>query len=152
MNIALLVAAVLGGAVGAARWLRVAQREHYLAPSTTLFAARWWRLDLRNRALALLAVAAAGASFVVGPAGFVTAAIVAIAPLGLNPCGRTSKLAWTRRLRTVAVAVLLLAAIAIGVGALFGVAGPLDSVIMTVSLRECHYDSVLKRVSLGQCH
>ncbi len=128
MNIALLVAAVLGGAVGAARWLRVAQREHYLAPSTTLFAARWWRLDLRNRALALLAVAAAGASFAVGPAGFVTAAIVAISPLGLSTRGRTSKLAWTRRLRTVAVAVLLLAAIAIGVGALFGVAGPLAAV------------------------
>jgi UDP-N-acetylmuramoyl-tripeptide--D-alanyl-D-alanine ligase len=40
-------------ALDALRWLRVAQREHYIAGSVTRFAARWWRvgigLPLRGR-------------------------------------------------------------------------------------------------------
>lgn len=70
-----VVAAVLVvvAMVDALRWLRVAQREHYLAGSVTRFALRWkW---------------------------------VAI---GLGVRGRTSKLAWTRRLRVLAVVALLI--------------------------------------------
>jgi len=52
----------------AARWLRVAQREHYLPGSVTRFALRWWR----------------------------------IGQLGPPIRGRSSKLAWTRRLKTLA--------------------------------------------------
>jgi UDP-N-acetylmuramoyl-tripeptide--D-alanyl-D-alanine ligase len=47
--IAIQLVALLDGV----RWLRVAQREHYLAGSVTRFAARWWRvgigLPLRGR-------------------------------------------------------------------------------------------------------
>ena len=41
------------------RWLRVAQREHYLAGSAARFAGRWWRTTAPNGALAAVAVAAA---------------------------------------------------------------------------------------------
>ncbi|MGH9097875.1 MAG: hypothetical protein ACRDWB_10665, partial [Acidimicrobiales bacterium] len=40
------------------RWLRVAQREHYLAGSSTRFAFRWWTITPVNPAMAALAVAA----------------------------------------------------------------------------------------------
>ncbi|HCB37285.1 MAG TPA: hypothetical protein DEP66_03525, partial [Acidimicrobiaceae bacterium] len=54
--------AFLGAAavVSCGRWLRVAQREHYLAGWVSRFAWRWWRRDRVN--LALLAVAAGGAA------------------------------------------------------------------------------------------
>ena len=52
----MIVAAILLQVVAlldAVRWLRVAQREHYIAGSVTRFAARWWRvgigLPLRGR-------------------------------------------------------------------------------------------------------
>ncbi|MBA2608650.1 MAG: hypothetical protein H0U92_06915, partial [Actinobacteria bacterium] len=66
---ALLVIALVDGV----RWLRVAQREHYLSGSVTRFALRWrW------------------------------------VALGLGVRGRTSKLAWTRRMRVLAfVAVFI---------------------------------------------
>jgi len=35
---ALLAAALAGSGVASLRWLRVAQREHYLAPAVTRFA------------------------------------------------------------------------------------------------------------------
>ena len=55
------------GVVNGLRWLRVAQREHYLPWSVTRFAMRW-----------------------------------RIIGIGLSVKGRTSKLAWTRRLRVLA--------------------------------------------------
>jgi UDP-N-acetylmuramoyl-tripeptide--D-alanyl-D-alanine ligase len=54
--------------------------------------------------------------------GVVTAAVVAAGPLGLSVRGRTSPLAWTRRLRTLAVVWALLEAVMVGVGLAFGVA------------------------------
>ena len=42
-----------------ARWLRVAQREHYLPGTVSTFALRWWTLNRRNTALLALAVAGA---------------------------------------------------------------------------------------------
>ena len=56
----LAVAAVAALVPAGLRWLRVAQREHYLAPATSLFAVRWWRVDVLNGALFLVAVAALG--------------------------------------------------------------------------------------------
>ena len=38
------------------RWLRIAQREHYLAPSVTRFALRWWSVSPTNRLLLALGV------------------------------------------------------------------------------------------------
>jgi UDP-N-acetylmuramoyl-tripeptide--D-alanyl-D-alanine ligase len=99
------------------RWLRVAQREHYLAGSALRFAGRWWRTTLPNAALAVVAVAAAVASLAWPLAGVAVAAVAVVGPLGLTLRGRTSPLAWTRRLRTLAAVwgVLELAVVAVGV-------------------------------------
>jgi UDP-N-acetylmuramoyl-tripeptide--D-alanyl-D-alanine ligase len=103
--------------------LRVAQREHYLPGSVMRFARRWWSLG-PNRVLGAAAVVGLiAAALRVTPAGLVAAAAVACGPFGLSLRGRTAKLAWTRRLRTLAtvaaamIAVLtLLAAVAGGLG------------------------------------
>jgi UDP-N-acetylmuramoyl-tripeptide--D-alanyl-D-alanine ligase len=110
--VVLSVAAGLGGL----RWLRVAQREHYLPGSVGRFALRWWTIDPLNVVLALAGVGAAVAAFIWPLAALLTAAVVAIGPIGLGLRGRTSTLAWTARLRRVAilVGVVLAAASAAG--------------------------------------
>jgi UDP-N-acetylmuramoyl-tripeptide--D-alanyl-D-alanine ligase len=100
----LAVAACAVAAVPAAlRWLRVAQREHYLPDSVSRFALRWW---WRSGPLNLFGLVAALAGLVLAtrwPAlAFVTAAVVSAGPIGLGLRGSTSPLRWTRRLRTLA--------------------------------------------------
>jgi len=87
---------------GVPRWLRVAQREHYLPGSVTRFWARWLRGGPANAALGVLLLLAAVLGAVVGPVLLVCAAAVVVWPIGLPIRGRTSKLALTRRLRTLA--------------------------------------------------
>jgi len=91
------VAALLAGL----RWLRVAQREHYLPGAVSRFALRWWRQDAAS--IAAVVVALAGV-VLAGVAGHGTGHG---AGRGLRPDqtglrGRTSALAWTRGLRTLA--------------------------------------------------
>jgi UDP-N-acetylmuramoyl-tripeptide--D-alanyl-D-alanine ligase len=91
------------GAFGVPRWLRVAQREHYLPRSVSRFWLRWLRAGPANLALGLLLLASALAGAVWSPALFVCALAVIVWPAGLPIRGRTSPLAWTRRLRTLSV-------------------------------------------------
>ena len=84
------------------RWLRVAQREHYLPLSATQFAIRWWKQGVTNSSLFLLAVLTAVTSAWIPATSLVTAAVIISGPIGLGVKGRTSALAWTRRLRTLA--------------------------------------------------
>ena len=107
------------------RWLRVAQREHYLAGSAARFAARWWRSTPLNLVLAVVAVAAAVASLWWPLAGLGVAVVVAAGPLGLTLRGRTSALAWTRRLRTLAAVWAVVEAAVVVVGLATGWAAPL---------------------------
>jgi UDP-N-acetylmuramoyl-tripeptide--D-alanyl-D-alanine ligase len=117
---ALTVAAAVAGAV---RWLRIAQREHYIAGSVTRFAVRWWLSGLWNRALGCslaLGVAAAWAGWWEGA---VAAAVISLlGPVGLSYRGSSSKLVWTRRLRTVAAVAAVLAAVVTACGAVLGLA------------------------------
>src|SRR5262245_5983756 len=93
------VAAVLAGI----RWLRVAQREHYLPGSVSRFAVRWWALG-PNAVVMIAAVIAVGLAAIGATIlGVVAAVAVAVGPFGLTLRGRTSKLVWTRRLTTLAV-------------------------------------------------
>ncbi len=95
---------VLTLAVGL-RWLRVAQREHYLAGRC------FWTLRLWVRCFPLdaLLMVAAGSTLVLAlvidqPGLLVVSALAGLAvPLRLPLRGRTSRLAWTARLRRVAV-------------------------------------------------
>jgi UDP-N-acetylmuramoyl-tripeptide--D-alanyl-D-alanine ligase len=117
ITVACCVAACVPGGL---RWLRVAQREHYLAGSTTRFALRWWRTPPVNPVVALVAVLALAASGRWPLAGVVTAAAVAAGPLGLAVRGRTSPLSWTRRLRTLATTTAVVEAVVVVVGVLSG--------------------------------
>ncbi len=107
------------------RWLRVAQREHYLPGSVSRFAARWWRLAPVNITLALAALVAAGASVGWPIAGVAVAAVVAVGPVGLSLRGRTSSLAWTRRLRVLAAVWSAIEVVVVAVGVVLGLAAPL---------------------------
>ncbi len=102
------------------RWLRVAQREHYLVDAVSRFALRWWTRVPVN--LAGLGVAVAGLllSSRWPAAALATAGVVALGPIGLSLRGRTSRLAWTRRLRTLALVWVVLEAAAVAGGAVAG--------------------------------
>ncbi|MGP0107964.1 MAG: Mur ligase family protein [Acidimicrobiales bacterium] len=102
------------------RWLRVAQREHYLAGSVSRFAGRWWRTTPLNVALSAVALGATVVSFWWPIAAVATAGAVAAGPMGLSVRGRTSALAWTRRLRTLAAVWAALELVVLVVGALIG--------------------------------
>lgn len=108
----------LGGALlGGIRWLRVAQREHYLAGSVTRFGIRWWIGVMPNPVLLAIVVVATASSFLWWPAGLFGVAAAAVAPIGLGLRGRTSRLAWTARLKRVAALSGLLT-----IGAVLGAA------------------------------
>jgi UDP-N-acetylmuramoyl-tripeptide--D-alanyl-D-alanine ligase len=118
-----VLACVVASSLAGLRWLRVAQREHYLAGSTSRFAARWW--SIRPSSIAVLVIGVAGliASPWIPLASLGAAIAVGIGPIGLPIRGRTSPLAWTRRLTTLAVVsfgcwlVVLVVAIVVGVPA-----------------------------------
>ncbi|MGH9224997.1 MAG: Mur ligase family protein [Acidimicrobiales bacterium] len=104
MTAVLIIGAIAAWSLATLRWLRVAQREHYIPGSVTRFARRWWLTRPPNPALAGLAVVGL-ASGVVAP--WLTAApimVLAAAPVGLGVRGRSSPLHWTSRLRNVAIA------------------------------------------------
>ena len=129
-----LAAGAVAAALAGVRWLRVAQREHYLPGSVGRFAVRWWGLG-PNLVVAVAAViglglAAIGATVV----GIMSAVAVAVGPFGLGLRGRTSKLVWTRRLRTLAglaAGMSALPVLAIAVAAGLG-PGAVTAVLMAV--------------------
>ena len=115
-------ACLVASAVAGIRWLRVAQREHYLAGSVTRFARRWWLTSPLGVGLATLSVAAVVASVWWPVAALGRAAVVVAGPIGLGVRGRTSPLRWTRRLQTLAATTVLLAGVLVVGGWLIGIA------------------------------
>ena len=89
------------------RWLRIAQREHYLVPSVTRFALRWWSVSPTNRLLLAMGVVGVIGTIWSVWFGFLVAA-AQIGPVGLTLRGTSSPLAWTRRLVRVAVVAALI--------------------------------------------
>jgi UDP-N-acetylmuramoyl-tripeptide--D-alanyl-D-alanine ligase len=83
------------------RWLRIAQREHYLAPSVSRFAWRWWTTGSSNLGLSALGLVGIIGTFWNLWLGFLVA-ITQIGPVGLGIKGKTSPLVWTGRLKRVA--------------------------------------------------
>jgi UDP-N-acetylmuramoyl-tripeptide--D-alanyl-D-alanine ligase len=97
----LCVACAVGGAP---RWLRVAQREHYLAGSVSWTDQLWLQRTRLSGLVWLPVVGLFALGLVVSPWFYVGAAAVAqTTPIGLPYRGRTSKLAWTPRVRRLAV-------------------------------------------------
>ncbi|HEX3796202.1 MAG TPA: UDP-N-acetylmuramoyl-tripeptide--D-alanyl-D-alanine ligase [Acidimicrobiales bacterium] len=103
-----------------ARWLRVSQREHYLAGSVTRFAWRWWSGGPLAPVMALVAVAAAAVSYTYPLAAIATALMAVLGPPRLSLRGRTSPLALTRRLKLLALVWLFLQAVLVVIGLLLG--------------------------------
>jgi len=99
---ALLAACLLASIPAGLRWLRVAQREHYLAGAVATFAGRWWTSGIANASLlALMVIGLVGSWWSVWWAFLVP--LAQIGPIGLSVRGRTSPLAWTARLRRVTI-------------------------------------------------
>ncbi|MGH8926877.1 MAG: Mur ligase family protein, partial [Acidimicrobiia bacterium] len=107
-----VVAGAVAVAIGGVRWLRVAQREHYLAPSVTRFALRWWMSTPANRLLLGIAVIGAVGVWWEPLLGWL-GLLVAVGPLGLTIRGRSSPLRWTWRLRRVAVSAGVLVLVSV---------------------------------------
>ncbi len=132
-----LVAAAFFSTFGAQmlRWLRVLQREHYEPSSMITFLGRWSTPQVasakatrstRDKRPFTLSHALLVA-LVLGVVFSSTIIVVAVSllygftcPQGLSIKGRTSKLQWTRRLRTVAVLATVLAVAVSSLGALIG--------------------------------
>ncbi len=102
------------------RWLRVAQREHYIPDSTSRFAYRWWVSSPINALLALFGCAGIVVSSRFPLAALASAVVTIVAPIGLSIKGSSSPLAWTRRLKTLAAVSVLIEAIIIVAGILLG--------------------------------
>ena len=111
---------VLSLAPAGMRWLRVAQREHYLAGSVLRFARRWWSVRPDNVALAVVGLVGLVLSAWWPLAALATAAVVIVGPLGLSPKGRTSSLVLTRRLKTLAAVWLVLQLVVLVLGIVAG--------------------------------
>jgi UDP-N-acetylmuramoyl-tripeptide--D-alanyl-D-alanine ligase len=129
MTIAAAVLCTAAAVLSGARWLRVAQREHYLAGEVTRFAWRWWRSSAGNVGLAAVAWAAMVAAWWWPAAGVATAVAIGVGPIGLSLRGRTSPLAWTRRLRTLALVTAVIGAAAIAVGWWLGAGAPVAALM-----------------------
>jgi len=104
---ALLGACVVAAIPAGLRWLRVAQREHYLPGAVATFAGRWWTSGpLNGVLLALMVVGLVGSWWSAWWAFLVP--VAQLGPIGLSVRGRTSPLAWTARLRRLAIAAAIL--------------------------------------------
>ncbi|HEX6300808.1 MAG TPA: UDP-N-acetylmuramoyl-tripeptide--D-alanyl-D-alanine ligase [Acidimicrobiia bacterium] len=105
------------------RWLRVAQREHYLPGSASTFADRWRRSSLLNFVLDLVSLFGIVAMLILDARWAVIVPVVAaLWPIGLSLKGRTSPLAWTDRLRRLAITVAAILISAFTAGALLDLA------------------------------
>ena len=117
------------------RWLRVLQREHYEPSSLPRFWRRWTWASWRDATIPALrrrwSLNLAGVLWCTLPAALVVALIFhavwvvvvatvlygGVCPRGLGLRGRTGRLEWTRRLRTVALVGLLISAAGTALGA-----------------------------------
>ena len=100
--------------LAAFKWLRVAQREHYLAGSI-VFMRRVWIAALPVNVLEVVMLAGALVGFALGPDSYwplLGCAGMLAFPVGLGYRGRTSALSWTTRLKRTAALAAILGAVA----------------------------------------
>ena len=126
MLITLLCLAVT--VAGAPRWLRVAQREHYLPGSVLWTDSLWLSRSRRSQAVLVLVVALFALGLFTSDWAYLAAALAAqLTPVGLPYRGRTAKLAWTPRVRRLAVVAGLLVL-------LIGIWGPVLATLTSLFL------------------
>lgn len=115
MNLLVVGAALIAASLAFVRWWRVAQREHYLAGSVSVFAGRWARFH-GNPILVVLALAGLITSIWWWWGSLITCGAVALFPRCLGLRGRTSKTAWTGRMKRLSVVSGMLVAGLIVIG------------------------------------
>lgn len=101
-------------AVGTLRWLRVAQREHYEPGRVLAIAFMWSRLMPINAGLFLGGVGLIVAGVWVPKLTLAGLVLLAIWPWGLGITGTSAKLAWTARLKRLAIVAAVLQVAAAG--------------------------------------
>lgn len=101
MTAAIFVVALLAIALSDIRWLRVAQREHYLPGAVSPFMRRWWTSTPLGTAMLVVAIGGLAFGGASKPLALAAAGALVLGPPGLGLRGRTKPLAWTRRLRTL---------------------------------------------------
>ncbi len=117
---ATITTSVAGAVLAGLRWLRVAQREHYLSGSLLRFTRRWWGRDPLHLLAALCAVGSVIAEGFVAGIGILGAIVVGAGPIGLGLRGRSDRLRWTRRLATIATIAAVEYGTAVGLAAALG--------------------------------
>jgi UDP-N-acetylmuramoyl-tripeptide--D-alanyl-D-alanine ligase len=130
--------AAIAIAIADFRWLRVMQREHYIAGSALTTARRWARCRPPNQVLAALTGVAALAALAgwwpaAAAAGAGLAAVgAAVFPAGMPLVGKPQRLVWTPRLGRLAACCLLLEALVAGVIAGLGAPAALGALAAAV--------------------
>ena len=123
MSVVAVVVSLTAAVLAALRWLRVAQREHYLPGSVVRFAGRWWFGLGFNRILAAGALVNLLLALVSPFFAILGSLALMVGPFGLRLRGRApGPMRWTRRLRTLAAVTGGLIVAVVAVGALFDAA------------------------------
>lgn len=137
MNWILAAACVVASVPAGLRWLRVAQREHYLPLSAGRFWWKWWLSSPANKTLMVAQLVGVVGSVFHPLWGFLVP-LTQVGPRGLPVRGVSSPLAWTSRLRRLALVsgAIFLACTAIGLARdeAVTVVGPLFLLPMIVDL------------------
>ena len=105
ISAALALAALV---VNGLRWLRVAQREHYIAGWVRRIAALWLQRRPVNMVLLLVAVVLWIVGIFVPLLAPVAIVVAALLPLGLGVRGTSAPLAWTPRAKRLTVAFVVI--------------------------------------------
>ncbi len=107
-------------AIASIKWLRVAQREHYVPGYVVRFASRWYfsRESTANTSIAVVlafafiaAISRPHSPEVAIPALALGVVAAVFSPVGLGYKGRSSKLAWTRRAKVLYASTLAITAV-----------------------------------------
>ena len=129
-------------AVVSIKWLRVAQREHYIGGYVFRFAQRWYlsrdsNANITIAVLMVIAVVAAisrpNVALIVVPSLAITALLALISPIGLGYKGRSAKLKWTRRAKVLYGAVLAITALVSAAAVLIGLAAAMAAVYILIT-------------------
>ncbi len=127
--------AALAAVPVAARWLRVAQREHYVPTWVSRMAGLWLTREPATLlgfavasllvVVAAIAVVSSGADAPLALAAVAAVVLLAFLPLGLRPRGTSATFAITARVkRLLVVWIVLHLGLALALAALLGAAGP----------------------------
>jgi UDP-N-acetylmuramoyl-tripeptide--D-alanyl-D-alanine ligase len=111
---------LIGVAYANIRWWRVAQREHYHSGAASTFSRRWTMVSPLNTLMRFIGLGGLLLSPVSFLGGVLVGTVAIVSPFGLSVKGRTAKLVWTRRMKTLGAITVVLQLMFIVVGTAVG--------------------------------